>query len=191
MAETGRRLPPDRRRDELLDVGADLFTEQPYENVLMADIAARAGVSRGLLYRYFPGKRDLFAAIFRRDGERLLAASPIDAGLPIDQQVLAGLDAHLDYFTAHRHNILTANRGALAGDPMVQAIISDELAELRNRLLDALGPHGHQREVASVALHGWLAFVRAVCVDWLQGSDLSRDEIRDLCFRTLAGLFPA
>lgn len=191
MAETGRRLPPDRRRDELLDVGADLFTEQPYENVLMADIAARAGVSRGLLYRYFPGKRDLFAAIFRRDSERLLAASPIDAGLPIDRQVLAGLDAHLDYFTTHRHNILTANRGALAGDPMVQVIITNELAVLRNRLLDALAPHGHRREVAAVALHGWLAFVRAVCVEWLQGSDLSRDEIRDLCFRTLAGMFPA
>jgi AcrR family transcriptional regulator len=189
MPEAGRRLTPERRRDQLLDVGAEMFTEHPYEDVLMEDVAARAGVSRGLVYRYFPGKRDFFAAIFKRDSVRLLAASEIDAGLPMADQVLAGLEAHLDYFVAHEHNILTANRGALSGDPTVQAIISDELATLRDRMLDALGQQGHPRQVASVALHGWLAFVRAVCVEWLQRPQLSRVEVRDLCFRTLAGIF--
>jgi AcrR family transcriptional regulator len=182
-------MTPRQRRDQLLDVGAVMFTECPYEDVLMEDIAAQAGVSRALVYRYFPGKRDLFAAIFQRDSERLLAASEIDAGLSLAEQVLAGLDAHLDYFVAHKHNILTANRGALAGDPTVQAIITSELATLRNRMLDAIGERGHARKVASVALHGWLAFVRAVCVDWLQNPELSRAEVRELCFRTLAGLF--
>ncbi|MER6950126.1 TetR/AcrR family transcriptional regulator [Nonomuraea sp. NPDC000554] len=191
MVERRRRLAPEQRRGQLLDVGAAMFAEHPYEDVLMEDIAARAGVSRGLLYRYFPGKRELFAAIFKRDSDRLLAASRIDPGLPMAEQVKAGLDAHLDYFAAHKHNILTANRGALAGDPAIQAIISDELATLRNRLLDALGEEKRAREVASAALHGWLAFVRAVCVEWLQHSRPSRDEVRDLCLRALGGLFPA
>jgi hypothetical protein len=45
------------------------------------------------------------------------------------EQVAAGLDAHIDYFVANRHTVLAANR-VLSGDPVIQAIISDELAEL-------------------------------------------------------------
>jgi AcrR family transcriptional regulator len=182
-------LTPEKRREELLDMGAEMFTDRPYEDVLMEDVAGRAGVSRGLMYHYFPSKREFFAAIFKRDSDRLLAASEVDLGLPLSVQVLAGLDAHLDYFAAHKQNIMTANRGALAGDPTVQAIISDQLATLRDRMLDHLGPQGHGRQLTSVALDGWLAFVRAVCLEWLEHTALSREEVRDLCFRTLAGIF--
>jgi len=188
VREVGRRLTPDRRRSQLLDVGAAMFAAEAYEQVLMEDVAARAGVSRALVYRYFPSKRDLFAAIFERATQRLLEASAIDPELPFDEQVLAGLDAHLDYFAANRRTILTVNRGALAGDPRVQAIVSEELATLRTRVLDATDPHGRDRTVVSLALHGWLAFIRAVCVEWLERDEVSRDDVRDMCVRALAGV---
>jgi AcrR family transcriptional regulator len=145
-------------------------------------------VSRGLVYRYFPAKRDLFAAVFRRAGDRLLAVSLLDAAAPAADQVLAGLDAHLDYFAANRNTVLAANRGALAGDPAVQEIISGELAVLRDRLLAAAGVDEAARAVTAVALHGWLALVRDVCLEWLQHGTISREQVRDLCFRALAGL---
>jgi hypothetical protein len=100
------------------------------------------------------------------------------------------LDAHLDYFSTHRHNILTANRGALAGDPTVQTIISAELATLRNRMQEATCRRGQDRETAALALRGWLAFIRAVCVEWLQHGHTPREEIHQLCLRALTGLFP-
>jgi AcrR family transcriptional regulator len=183
-----RRLTPEQRRSQLLEVGAAMFAARPYEEVRMEDVAAQAGVSRALMYRYFPAKRDFFAAIFKADSERLLAASEFDTGVPVAEQVVAGLNAHLDYFSAHRHNILTANRGALAGDPAVQAIISDQLVIIRNRMLDLMGQGGHSRQVASAALDGWLAFVRAVCVAWLQDGQLSRSEVLGLCLRALGGI---
>jgi AcrR family transcriptional regulator len=189
VAEVRRRLTPEKRRDELLDVGAELFVDLPYEEVLMEEVALRAGVSRGLMYHYFPSKSAFFAAIFKRDSDRLLEVSQLDAGLPLADQVLTGLDAHLDYFAAHKKNILTANRGALSGDPTVQGIISDQLATLRDRMLQSLGPQGHARTLTAVALDGWLAFVRAVCVEWLEGAELSRGEVRAMCFRALAGIF--
>jgi AcrR family transcriptional regulator len=59
-------MEPQQRREHLLDTGASLFAEKPYDDVQMEDIAARAGVSRSLLYQHFSSKRDLYVAIFTR-----------------------------------------------------------------------------------------------------------------------------
>lgn len=182
---TRRRLRPEERRDELLDVGAGFFAAQPYDEVLMEDIAAQAGVSRALLYKYFPGKRELFAAIYRRAADRLLDISRLDPGLPLADAVAAGLDAHIDYFAAHRRTVIAANR-TLAGDPLIQAIIDDELAVLRARLLDAAGFTGRARDVASAVMRAWLVFVREMCVEWLEDEKIERDEVRAACLRTLS-----
>jgi AcrR family transcriptional regulator len=174
------RLTPDARREQLLDVGAGHFAAQAYEDVRIADIAAEVGVSRGLVYRYFPTKRDLFASIYERAADRLLQATDIRADEPLSEQVLAGLEAHFDFFVANARMVIEANRGALAGDPGIQDIINSELATLRQRLLTAASLRGHRRAVASTAIHGWLGFVRIVCVDWLVDDKLSRRDVRDL-----------
>jgi AcrR family transcriptional regulator len=181
-----RRLVPDERRSQLLDIGAREFATRAYEQVRMADVASGAGVSRALVYRYFPAKRDLFAAIYQRAADRLLTSAEFADDVPLAEQVTAGLDAHIDFFAANARTVLAANRGALAGDPAIQAIISEELAVIRQRMLDAIGLQGHQRAVASAALAGWLSFVRAVSVEWLAQQTFSRDELRDMCLRTLA-----
>jgi hypothetical protein len=83
--------------------------------------------------------------------------------------------------------VLVANRGALAGDPAIEGIISEELAELRRRMLDAGGLHGRERVRASIALSGWLVFVRAVCVEWLADPDqtIVREDLREMCLSAL------
>ena len=141
---TRRRLSPDERRNQLLDVGARLFAAKPYPDVLMEDVAEQAGISRALLYRYFPNKSALFAAIYRQAADRLLADTQIDPAGSLLEQLSAGLDIHFDYFAANRNTVLAANR-VLAGDPVIQAIITDELAELSRRVLEATGLDGSAR----------------------------------------------
>ena len=187
MLTTRRRLSPDGRRDQLLDIGAALFAARPYEDVDMSQVAANAGVSRALLYRYFPGKREFFAAVFQRARDRLLQASQLDPALPLAEQVAAGLDAHFDYFLANARTVLAANRGAMSGDPVVQGVIAAELGALRQRMLDATGLDGHPRELLSIAVNGWLAFVRAACIDWLEQRTISQQELKDMCLRVLTG----
>jgi AcrR family transcriptional regulator len=181
-----RRLSVPERRRELIRVGADLFAALPYESVLMEDVAARAGVSRALVYKYFPSKRDLFAAVYRQAADVLLDSTRLDPGVPLLDQVRAGLDTHLDYFEANRDAVLTANR-TLAGDPTVQAIIVGELATLRARVIEVSGLRGHPRDVLTAVLTGWLVFVRALVVDWLGTGLLSRAELRDACLGALTG----
>jgi AcrR family transcriptional regulator len=185
-----RRLAPDDRRDELIDAGAAAFASAPYDDVSMDEIARRAGASRALLYRYFPSKRSLFASIYRRAADRLLAITVMDTGADTFEQITAGLDAHIAYFTANRHVVLAANV-ALAGDPIIQAIISDELAEIRHRMLHTLEIDDWNRPVASVAIHAWLQFVRVMCVEWLQEEAFTSQALRNVCLGSLIGALDA
>jgi AcrR family transcriptional regulator len=61
-----RRLRPHQRREHLLDTAAAMLAEKPYDDVMIQDIAVRAGVSRALMYHYFSTKRDVRSAIQTR-----------------------------------------------------------------------------------------------------------------------------
>src|SRR4051812_5171083 len=65
-ASRGRRLEPDARREQLLECAVRLFGEKPYAEVSTAEIAAEAGIARGLLNHYFGTKRDLYLEVVRR-----------------------------------------------------------------------------------------------------------------------------
>ncbi len=116
---TYARLKPQQRREHLLDTGAALFAEKPYEDVLVEDIAARAGVSRATVYHYYPSKRDLYVAIFKRAGNRLLAGLSPDPQLPLAEQLAIALEAHIQSFVDHPFEAVTINRGALSDDPAI------------------------------------------------------------------------
>ncbi|BDT96850.1 putative TetR-family transcriptional regulator [Nocardia sputorum] len=183
---TRRRLSPDERRRVLVDAGAKLFADRPYDAVLMEDVAAEAGVSRALLYRHFPSKRDLFAAVYQLASEQLLVATTFDAEAPLVDQLAAGLDTHFDYFEANANSVLAANR-VLAADPTIQAIIAGELGELRERVLDALRLEGPPRATVSAILTSWLTFVRVLTVDWLEHGTPARAQMREISLGALLG----
>ena len=76
-----RRLAPAERTPQLLAAALEEFAERGYAGASMAATAARAGVAKGLIYHYFPGKADLFKAVVRSciqpvfsEAERLIAA---------------------------------------------------------------------------------------------------------------------
>ncbi|MCP2247566.1 TetR/AcrR family transcriptional regulator [Lentzea aerocolonigenes] len=177
------RLTPESRRFQLIDVGASLFAAKLYDDVLMEEVATRAGVSRALLYRHFSSKRDLFAAVHERATAQLLTeVEDLGTGSLADQ-IAVGLDAHVDYFQANRNVVLAANR-VLANDPVVQAVTTGGFAALQRRLLDAAGV---TNPLAAAAVLAWLEFVRVMCVEWLERQAFDRVELRDLCVRALMG----
>ncbi|MGI5466434.1 TetR/AcrR family transcriptional regulator [Streptomyces sp. CA-132043] len=182
-----QRLSPADRRAQLLAVAAQLFAAQPYDEVLMEEVAERAGVSRALLYRHFPGKRDLFAALYQQVAEQLLAKTRLDPADSLVEQLTEGLDAHIAYFAENRNTVLAANR-VLAGDRLIQTIIAGELDALRERLLSALAlTDDHTRAAVSGVLKSWLVFVQVLCVDWLTEETCTRAELRDVCIGAVLG----
>ena len=59
------RLENDERRRRLVALGAELFTRHAFDELSMSAIAREAGISKALLYHYFPSKREFFVATLR------------------------------------------------------------------------------------------------------------------------------
>ncbi len=164
-----------------------MFAEHPYEEVLMEEVAQQAGVSRALLYRHFPSKHALFAAVYQEAADRLLAETRLDPADSLLEQLIQGMDVHLDYFVANRHAVLAANR-VLAGDQVIQTIMNGELDALRAHLLAGLPlVDAAAREAVSGVLKSWLVFVQTLVVDWLTKETCTRDQLRDVCVGAVLG----
>ena len=95
------RLDVDARREQLLEVGREFFSRRSYEEVWIDDIAKKAGVSKGLLYHYFPSKREFFVAAIRAEVEEIRARTAPRSDLPPEAQLRASLDVFLDYVEEH------------------------------------------------------------------------------------------
>src|SRR3981189_2802933 len=89
------RLEGDARRAQLIEGATERLGQRPYEQVSVEDIADAAGVSRGLLYHYFPGKRSLYVAVIRAGIARLIDATTPPDDLPPDEQLRHSLDAYI------------------------------------------------------------------------------------------------
>lgn len=188
MTGPRKRLSPDQRKTQLLDIGSRLFADRPYEDVWIEEVADLAGVSRGLMYHYFPSKRDFFAEIMRVESARILEMTAPDTSLPVTEQVAAGLDAYIRYSVEHEHGVRAINRGAMMGDAEIQSILTAELDLQQERILAALPAEIRDDEVVKAALRGWVSFVRTVCVDWLDRKTITAADVRALCLRALEGL---
>jgi AcrR family transcriptional regulator len=185
------RLDPESRRQHLLAVGARLFAEHTYDEVWVDDVARQVGVSRGLLYHYFPDKRAFFAAILSAEGKRLAEVTAPDPNLPPLERLRAGLDAYLDYVEQHPDGYRAVHRGALSADPQLRAVVEGNLERQGRRLLDAISPDRDPTGYERLAVHGWPAFLVATALRWLDEQTPDRAQVRDLCVNTLVAAVAA
>ena len=79
----------DERRRRLLELGADLFTRHAYDELSMAKIAREAGISKALLYHYFPSKEAYFVATLEEKANELQQRTEPDPDLPPFEQLSA------------------------------------------------------------------------------------------------------
>lgn len=191
---TRRRLSTEERREELLQAGARLFAQNPYDDVWVERVAEIAGVSRGLLYHYFPTKSDFFAAVVQRESRRMLRLTAAVPGVPVRDQIGTGLETFLAYVESHAEGFRAFHRAEETGDATVRRIYREGLAAHEDQILQALAADPetaatpHDAPALRLAVRGWLAFMVTVCLEWLEEPELlPRAQVRDLCARTLLG----
>jgi AcrR family transcriptional regulator len=174
-----RRLPPDDRRQALINSALKLFNTHPYDEVSVDDIAADAGMSRALVYHYYGGKAGVFITALRQTGDDVVATIR-KAGMDNpDNWLAAGLAAFFDHIQANPIGLTALLRhGSLAGgeDRQVLDQIRDEVLRA---MLAALDPPSDSPVLQSV-LRGWIAMVETMARGWLRYGEPTREELETL-----------
>lgn len=180
------RLDVDERREQLLKVGTDLFSDRPYDEVSIDEIAAAAGISKGLLYHYFPTKHDFYVGAVRCAADELRELIEQDPALPKSEQLRLGLRAYFEYVEHHAAGYVTLMRGGIGTDPDVCAIVDGVRDYVVQLVVAALQVEGDPAPVLRYAIRGWLALLERVSLDWLDGYQIELDGLLRLLELTLA-----
>jgi AcrR family transcriptional regulator len=128
-----RRLAPEVRRRQVLDAAVAVFSEEGFHGASMEAVAARAGVSKPLVYAHGGSKEELFAACLHREADRLLRSVQAAAGAPDEDprvRLRAALRAFFHAVTTRRQGWLVLYRQASTGQ------FAAEIADLRRRIVD-------------------------------------------------------
>ena len=166
------RLDVDERRRQLLELGARLFTERAYDELSMAAIAREAGISKALLYHYFPSKSDFFAATLHGK------ATELAARMEGVEDVETGLERFLLWVEENKAAYAKLVRSA--GIPEAGALMTEIRDATAARIVDALG-------IRRTAARAWLWFLDGAILDWIEHGDVSRDEVRAIALGALSG----
>jgi AcrR family transcriptional regulator len=184
------RLDVDERRRQLLELGAELFTSNRYEDLSMSRIAADAGISKALLYHYFPSKQAFFEETLGTWAEQLRERTEPDPELPAAEQLAHSLGAFLalveENAAAYRNLIASA-----LGTPEIRELVDSVRQHTAERILAALYEQSPPPAKARIAVKGWLWFMDGACLDWIEHRDVEREELRDMLLGVLMGALVA
>jgi AcrR family transcriptional regulator len=178
------RLGVDERRRRLLELGADLFARHAYEDLSMARIARAAGISKALLYHYFPSKQAYFAATLEQAAAELAEATRPDPALPPVEQLSSSLHAYLAWVERHADAYAKLIR-SVGAVPEVREIVERVRDETAERILDRIEPGGDAAPAVRAAVRGWLWFMDGAVLDWLEHRDIDHARLHALLLETL------
>ena len=184
------RLDVDERRRLLLDLGTELFARFSYDELSMARIAREAGISKALMYHYFPSKQAYFAAALEEKAAELARVTEPDPSLPPLEQLTGSLRAFLGWVEANREAYGKLVRSA-AAIPEVREIVDRVRDATSARILEGLAPGAPPRPPLRAAVRAWLWFMDGAILDWVEHGDMTRDELASLGLGTLLGAVTA
>ena len=94
-------LPPDERREMILDAALDVFSKGGFQDADVDEIAQLAQVGKGTVYRYYPSKRELYLAVVERVFNHLQTRLEAVQGQSqsLSQVLHAGVAEHVRFFT--------------------------------------------------------------------------------------------
>ena len=184
---SARRLPPEARRRQIIDITCRLISERGDAGISTADVAKAAGVTRALVHHYFRGIDELLDAVTQQllASVESLSLTP-ETGAPVQERVPHNVAALLDIIEADRDVWLAAlavNTGPSSANSRLasvrEAVIEDTIANNADTIADT--------PWARLCLTGYLAFAETVICRWLLG-EASREDAQRALADTLVHL---
>lgn len=184
------RLSPDERRTQLITLGAKMLGERAIEDISITEIAEQAGISRGLLFHYFPTKQDFQLAIVHHANAELLERVAPDRSLGTFDMLRDSIDRYIAYVSENRTSYLALLRGPASTSPLLVTLVE----ETRNAIVGIILTEAPvpvddaDRPRLLLAIRGWIAFVEETTLSWLRDEPISRHQLVDLLVESLVAL---
>ena len=187
-----QRLGAEARRPAILTAARAAFGSTRFVDVSVAAIAADAGASEALVYRYFDGKAGLYAQVLRAGYQELLdhqlaADAALPAGSSTRDRVRRSLEVYLDHVQASA--VAWSAPFMFVGNEPDAAleVRRDARTDYVRRLSELLGVSPWPRH--SYALRGYFGFLDGVCLHWVEQGcpDADRHPLMDATLGALEG----
>lgn len=164
---TGRQ-----RREQLLEIGRKLFADRGFEGASIEEIAARAGVTRPVVYEHFGGKEGIYAVVVDREMQTLLGM--VSAGISDTDHARAKLEgaalALLSYVEEHSEGfrILTRDSHAASGTGSFASLISEIASRVEHVLGQEFKSRGYDPKLAPLYAQSLVGMVALTGQWWLE-----------------------
>ncbi|MFI1045050.1 TetR/AcrR family transcriptional regulator [Streptomyces griseoruber] len=172
-----RRMGVEERRQQLIGVALDLFAQRSPDEVSIDEIAAAAGISRPLVYHYFPGKLSLYEAALKRASEDLAARFVEPAEGPLGSRLLRVMRRYFDFVDEHGPGFSALMRGGPAvGSSTTNALIDSVRQAAYEQILSHLGITDPPARLELV-VRSWISLAESTALIWLDGRRIPREEL--------------
>lgn len=180
------RLTPEKRRAQLIDLGVEMLATRRLDELSVELIAKAAGISRGLLFHYFPSKQEFHLEVARAAAaEMIRRTEPDTSQTPVDA-LRGALTSFMDYVEENPDNYKSLVRGAASGDASMRAIFDETRSTMASRILDVLTTMGLEASArVQLAIAGWVGFVEECVVRWIDTRTISREELLEILVKSL------
>ncbi|MBL1076150.1 TetR/AcrR family transcriptional regulator [Nocardia sp. 2] len=184
------RLSPDERRKQLIELGVEMLRERDLEDISVNDIAAQAGISRGLLFHYFPSVQDFQVEILKRANSEFLETTAPDESLGIFDMLRDAIERYIDYVSQNGAAYHALLRGPASSRPETAELVASARQATADRILAQLNIPLDNPDLPGLALavRGWIAFVEEVVLTWLRDKPVSREALVDMLVQSLPAL---
>ena len=174
------RMTGTERREQLLDVGRALFAEKGFEAASTEEIAARAGVSKPVVYEHFGGKEGLYAVVVDREMTDLLGrlTSALSSGHPrglVEQAALALLTYIEEQTDGFR--ILSRDSPVTGPSGTFSSLLNDIASQVEHILAREFHTRGMKTELAPMYAQMLVGMVALTGQWWLEERQPGREEV--------------
>ena len=194
-ARAARRMTGKQRRAQLVDVGRRLFAEKGLDGTSVEEIAAKAGVSKPVVYEHFGGKEGLYAVVVDREMQRLLdgVTGALTGGHAREllEQAAIALLTYIEN-NADGFRILVRDSGVGSSTGTFASLISDIASQVEYLLADVLKARGYDPKLAPMYSQMLVGMVALTGQWWLDARKPKKADVAahlvNLAWHGLSGL---
>ncbi|MEU5343796.1 MULTISPECIES: TetR/AcrR family transcriptional regulator [unclassified Streptomyces] len=183
-----RRMGVEERRQQLIGVALDLFSRRSPDDVSIDEIAAAAGISRPLVYHYFPGKLSLYEAALKRASDDLAERFIEPQEGPLGARLLRVMRRYFDFVDQHGPGFSALMRGGPSvGSTNTNALIDGVRQAAYLQILAHLRIDRPPARLELV-VRSWISLAEATALIWLDGRRIPRAELEAQLVHDFAAL---